>query len=231
MRNLTGPHPDRPAGAGDDYARIARWYDRAARPLRPFRRRIAALCAENGWRAILDYGCGAGEQIALLRQSGAAVTGLDLSPSMLAVARGRFPDKPGLVRGTFPAPFADGSFDAVLLSLVLHETAAGAGNMLRDALRLAPRALVLEWRMPERNLDYPGQIVAHCIERLAGREHYRRFRRFAAAGWLRGTARREGIGLRWETREAGGLLTLALAEKMSAGAGPPSPTTATIAIG
>jgi SAM-dependent methyltransferase len=223
----------------DEYSVIAGGYNAVSRaPLRALRWRIAAACAEQGWRSVLDYGCGTGEQLNILRTHGIKGIGFDISPAMLKVARANYPELTfvlgpsmqsfgqslGQMQRQSPkqypnslvaAPFEDGSFDAVLLSLVLHETTSGAGNILCDALRLAPRALVLEWRMPERNMDYPGLLLTYTIERLAGRGHYRRFRQFAESGWLRGLARREGCTIAWERRELYGLFSLALLEKYS----------------
>lgn len=215
MPSLRSPEPEAaPSRGRDDYARIAAWYDPVtARLLRPLRRRIRDICVEEGWERILDYGCGTGEQLAMLRDAGLNAHGLDNSPSMLGIAARRPGERLSLVRGSFPAPLEDDGFDAVILSLVLHESVSGPTALLRDALRLAPRALILEWRMPERNLDYPGQLITHAIERLAGKEHYRRFRKFAASGWLRGAAYECGARLVREEAAAGGVLVLALAEK------------------
>ncbi|MFI7135519.1 class I SAM-dependent methyltransferase [Nonomuraea sp. NPDC050153] len=59
---------------------------------------------------------------AALRDRGAVVTGVDASAGMLAVARRRLGDDADLhvVDLRDPLPFADGSFDDVVASLVLH---------------------------------------------------------------------------------------------------------------
>ncbi len=195
----------------DAYERTARWYDPAtARLLAATRRRIAGLCRENGWRRVLDIGCGTGMQALALHDAGLRVTGLDASAAMLAVARRRLPPELALVRADSLAAFAGRSFDAALLSLVLHETDSDPALLLRDALRVSPVCIVLEWRMPERNLDLPGQLLTHAIERLAGGRHYARFRDYAAAGWLRGLAARAGVLIRSEEPVAARTLTLAV---------------------
>lgn len=207
----------------DRYASLARWYDLAAsRALRSAHERITALCAERGFRRVLDCGCGTGRLCRMLHARGLDVTGLDSSPAMLARA-GRvncanrasrvgeaFPAAIPLVLGGMPLPFAALSFDAVIFSLVLHESEEEAEAMLAEALRVAPVCVVLEWRMPERNLDYGMQPLVHAIERLAGREHYARFRHFAAGGYLHGTAMRAGA--RVVTEEPLKCATLVLAE-------------------
>lgn len=204
---------------GDDYARAAPCYDfLTMRALASARRRVAALCSKKGFARVLDLGCGTGAQCVVLQQKGIRAVGLDASPAMLGVARhnllGNGPAfSPALVHGALPLPFADHSFDAVILSLVLHESAAGGAALLREALRVAPYAVILDWRMPERNLDLPGLAVMHMIERLAGREHYRHFRRYTAGGWMRGLLPDAGAEALYEKPCASRFLTLMLATR------------------
>lgn len=80
---------------------------------------LALAGAVDGLR-VLDAGCGPGMQAAELVARGAAVTGVDLSEDLLAIARTR-------AAGTFlrhdltePLPFPDDSFDLVVSSLVMH---------------------------------------------------------------------------------------------------------------
>jgi ubiquinone/menaquinone biosynthesis C-methylase UbiE len=195
----------------DPYKYIARWYDTlTARTLQDARSRMAALCRRHMWHKVLDIGCGTGIQAELLHRAGIGCCGLDASPAMLAVARKRRPPGFPLVLGALPLPFADASFDAGILSLVLHETDDAPEELLREALRTAPVCMVLEWRAPERIADLPGQIITHAIERLAGKRHYRRFRAYARQGWLRGLAARAEKTLAGEEPVCGGLLTLAV---------------------
>jgi len=198
----------------DPYRHIAPVYDPiTAWALQSARSRLAALCRKNRWPWVLDIGCGTGMQAARLYMAGVRCCGIDASPAMLAVARKRLPPKAHLIRGALPLPFADDSFAVTILSLILHETDDEPEELLREALRVAPACAVLEWRMPERNLDLPGQVIAHIIERLAGKRHYARFRAYAQHGWLRGVAARAGASLTGEEPACGGLLTLAVLAK------------------
>lgn len=83
---------------------------------------ILALVGDVAGRRILDAGCGSGPVSAALRDRGAVVTGIDASAGMLAVARRRLGDDADLhvVDVRDPLPFADGAFDDVVASLVLH---------------------------------------------------------------------------------------------------------------
>jgi SAM-dependent methyltransferase len=73
-------------------------------------------------RRILDIGCGTGRTAAALAERyGARVWGVDPSPEMLAVARGKVPPSVGL-KGA-PAetlPFTDGWFERAVMVLVVH---------------------------------------------------------------------------------------------------------------
>ena len=83
-------------------------------------------------------------------------------------------------------PFADNSFDAAILSLILHESETEPHKLLTEAMRVAPRLLVLEWKMPERNLDYLYWLPMYAIERMAGKRHFRHFRNYMRQGALEG---------------------------------------------
>lgn len=195
----------------DPYARIAPCYDAVtAAFLRGPRERMAEVCAALGARRVLDLGCGTGRFLDFLPRGGALLTvGLDISPAMLA--RRKRGTQTGFVAadGVSP-PFAAGSFDLVTCCLLLHESGDRAESLLAASFTLAPKVLVLEWRMPERNLDYARAFWVHGIERLAGREHYRSFRRFMRLGGLNGLAQRSGARLLAETALGGGSLVLAL---------------------
>ncbi|MFF3431357.1 class I SAM-dependent methyltransferase [Streptomyces sp. NPDC002602] len=83
---------------------------------------MLALAGDVAGRRILDAGCGSGSLSAALRERGAVVTGIDASAGMLALARRRLGDDVALhvVDLSDRLPFADGAFDDVVASLVLH---------------------------------------------------------------------------------------------------------------
>ena len=80
------------------------------------------LAGDVGGRRVLDAGCGHGPLAQALQERGAAVTGFDASPEMLRLARQRLGDDADLHLADLarPLPFADGEFDDVVVSLVLH---------------------------------------------------------------------------------------------------------------
>jgi len=81
-----------------------------------------ALAGDVRGLRVLDAGCGSGALAAALAGGGAAVTGIDLSASLLEIAARRLGPAVALRQADLgePLPFADGSFDLVVASLVLH---------------------------------------------------------------------------------------------------------------
>jgi ubiquinone/menaquinone biosynthesis C-methylase UbiE len=83
---------------------------------------MIALAGNVEGRRILDAGCGSGPLSAALRDGGAIVTGFDSSAAMVELARRRLGADAALSVGDLgqPLPYADGAFDDVVASLVLH---------------------------------------------------------------------------------------------------------------
>jgi ubiquinone/menaquinone biosynthesis C-methylase UbiE len=122
------------------YDESAAEYDRLpghrdpAPPFKRLRAEFAALVRPQG--AILDAGCGNGRDLPFFAEEGFAPTGLDLSPGMLALARGRFAGP--LVEGDLRAlPFAADTFAGVwACASVLHLLKADAPQALAEFTRV-----------------------------------------------------------------------------------------------
>jgi len=75
-------------------------------------------------KLVLDYGCGSGEEIVPLRQRGAQVVGIDISPDLIAVARERLrrhgTDADLRVGSAYDTQLADQSVDVVFCMSLLH---------------------------------------------------------------------------------------------------------------
>jgi SAM-dependent methyltransferase len=80
------------------------------------------LAGDVHGRRMLDAGCGSGPLFEALRARGAIMTGFDASPAMVELARKRLGEDADLQVADIglPLPFADGAFDDVVASLVLH---------------------------------------------------------------------------------------------------------------
>ncbi len=110
---------------GEFFETIARKYDRAyALDSAATKARMASVLSAlpPAPARVLDLGVGTGRELGALQDAGYAPTGLDASPTMLALCARRARPVP-LVQADLwaPLPLEDGSFDAVL---ALHGTLA-----------------------------------------------------------------------------------------------------------
>jgi SAM-dependent methyltransferase len=109
----------------------------------------------SGGRRLLDVACGTGWYLPLWRAAGFAAEGLDLSPDMLAVARGRVPDAP-LHRGDLAAFDLGRTFDAVVCvgsAIGYARTPDGLDRAVANLARhAAPGGVVVVhgWVTPDR---------------------------------------------------------------------------------
>lgn len=119
---------------------------------------MLALAGDVAGRSVLDAGCGSGALSAALRDCGAVITGIDASAGMLALAEDRLGDDVALHLADLnePLPFADGAFDDVVASLVLHylEDWTTVLAEIRRVLKPGGRLLA--------SVDHP--IVAYTIQ-------------------------------------------------------------------
>lgn len=106
----------------------------------------------------LDAACGTGRIAAYLVQQGHQVTGVDSSPDMLAVARGRVPAAEFLLGDLNHLPAADESVDIITCALALSHLAELGPAMVEFARVLRPGGhLVIS--DAHRELIFRGVIV------------------------------------------------------------------------
>lgn len=155
------PGNQRAAKVNALFARIACRYD-LINDLQSFglhrwwKRRLVRLAVDSTRKptVALDVCCGTGDIAFALAAKGAAVTGLDFSTEMLAVAKARNSTPPPvqfLHGDAMRLPFADGSFDTVTVGYGLRNLAdwrAGLAEMARVS-RPGGKVLVLEFGKPD----------------------------------------------------------------------------------
>jgi SAM-dependent methyltransferase len=139
QRELWGRHPQ-------DWSQLAEPQNTGL-----FRDALAAAGVGAGTE-LLDIGCGSGLALSMAAQRGARVSGIDIAPTLLAVARERVPDADLREGGLDSLPFADTSFDVVLSVNALQFAADPASALMEvhRVLRPGGRLAIGQFAAPER---------------------------------------------------------------------------------
>jgi SAM-dependent methyltransferase len=177
-----------------DFDRFARFYDvehddyRDDVPMYAGFAGAQASVGDSRAAGVLELACGTGRCLVPLATAGHEVTGVDISPAMLAVARQRAEragasDRVRLVKGDMRDCALGREFGLVFIALnsLMHlETREAQGQALTTAARHLARdgRLVLDLFNPEVGLPDPmqeGQLFLHCLKVLPGGEHLLHF--------------------------------------------------------
>jgi SAM-dependent methyltransferase len=150
--------------------------ERITQQIRPFGLHALARAAVAPGSRVLDVGCGSGETTrALARLAGptGAVTGLDISTPLLALARSHAA-REGLDNVRFEladaqlAPLPEGAFDLLFsrFGVMFFADPVAAFQNLHRALRPGGRACFVCWRGPEHNpwLSVPFMAAALHVQ-------------------------------------------------------------------
>ncbi len=137
--------------------------------------------------SVLDVGCGTGAELAIYQKAGSQITGVDLSPAMLAKARRRLGRSANLrLESATALSFPDGCFDLVTLILVLHEMAPHIrATVLKECTRVIKQdghLLVVDYHTGP--FPFPQgwiyRAFALVMEVIAGPEHLANYHDFMA---------------------------------------------------
>ena len=169
------------------------------------------------FRNIIDICCGTGRQCEILARPGVSVTGIDLSPAMLATAKAK---SSGTVRyceaDAANLPFDDHSFDAAIISLALHEKShALRGKIIREALRVLTddgKLLLVDYSSADTTRAKVGLVFMGLAEWLAGAEHYTHFRSYMDSGSIDTLLSENGLSIILNRKFHLGTISLVLSE-------------------
>jgi SAM-dependent methyltransferase len=102
---------------------------------------------------LLDVGCGSGYAAAMASRRGAAVTGLDITPELLAIARRRVPEGTFVPGAMDRLPFGDEHFDAVVgfNAFAFADDPVRAVGEARRVVRAGGLVAATTFAEPERN--------------------------------------------------------------------------------
>ena len=200
------------------YRNSARWYDTFVGPVTNDLRAIGLrMFPTKEGVLVLDVGCGTGTLLDLYQQTGCRVFGIDASPAMLEVARGKLGHNADLRLGAATRmPYANGRFDLVTIVLALHEMPASDRsavlNEVKRVMKNDGRILLIDYhpgpiRFPE---GWLAKTVITFFEVTAGGEHLRNYRDFLARDGLPALIARHQLVVEKKRIVGGGSLGLFL---------------------
>jgi ubiquinone/menaquinone biosynthesis C-methylase UbiE len=203
----------------DPYRNIARFYDAVVEPFNAtLRRYVVKVARPHQGMKVLEIGCGTGTNLELFADAGCEVAGVDLSPSMIDLAKKKLGHRADLRLGdASEMPFADDSFDLVLSFLTLHEMPTDVRSpVMNEMVRVAGtegRLLLIDYS-PGR-FEFPEgwfyRAVILAIEFGAGWEHFQNHRDFLARKGLPALLNDNGLSVTKERILAGGNIQVVLA--------------------
>lgn len=176
----------------DPYRRVAPIYDRIFGPLSQSLRRLGVrMFPPAPGIAILDIGCGTGIHLEMYQKYGCALHGIDLSPSMLRMARVRLGEEADLRLADATAiPHAAETFDLVLCMLALHEMDEDIRGLviaeIKRVLKGDGRILFIDFHagLPRPLKGWLTKLGILIVEAAAGGRHFRNYRDFMSIGGL-----------------------------------------------
>ena len=203
----------------DPYRRIARFYDATVEPFnKSLRGYVARVARPEAGMKVLEVGCGTGANLELFAEAGCEIAGLDLSPSMMDIARRKLGDRADLRLGdAADMPYSDNSFDLVLSFLTLHEMpSAVRAPVMDEIVRVAGadgKALFVDYH--QGPIVFPigwfYKTVIYTIELGAGWEHFQNHRDFLSRNGLATLIEDHGLSVTKEKILAGGNIQVVLA--------------------
>lgn len=149
-------------------------YEQIARGIRAVADHVVRCARIRADERVLDVACGTGNTAVMARARAAHVTGLDLTPELLAVAAQRETEE-GLAGITWKVgdaeamPFADGAFDVVVSScgLMFAPDQQRVADELARVTRRGGRIAIQAWKR-ESGLGRMFKITGKYVQPLPG---------------------------------------------------------------
>jgi SAM-dependent methyltransferase len=129
------------------------WAELAEAHNRPLFSAVLDAAGVGPGTSVLDVGCGSGLTLVLAAERGATVSGLDVSPGLLGVARARLPGADLRDGDMESLPFTDAAFDAAV-GVNAFQFAGDPRRALREAARVTRpggRVVASLFAAPERS--------------------------------------------------------------------------------
>jgi len=207
----------------DPYRRYAGMYDRLFDSMNKGLKLVGIrMFRPSKGMSILDIGCGTGSHLELYHRYNCDLYGIDLSPSMLGIARERVGDTAQLDLGdATDMPYEDDKFDLVISMLSLHEmspeTRSGVLNETKRVLKPDGRILLIDFHPgPYQPLQgWVSKTIILFSELAAGREHFKNYRQFMRTKGLSTLLAAHQMNAEKQSILAGGTFAVCLVSMLS----------------
>ena len=171
-----------------EYSFIAPVYDILLFPfLRNIRHQVLKIVAELKPERIIDVCCGTGSQLRLLKKYGFHGVGIDLSESMLKMAKRGMNAPDCFLRDATATDFESETFDLAMIIFSLHETgwknAHAILNEVQRILKPGGHVMIVDYALG-KGAPMMVNCVIGWIEFLAGKSHHQNFIRYKQSGGL-----------------------------------------------
>ncbi|BDQ38166.1 methyltransferase type 11 [Pseudodesulfovibrio nedwellii] len=182
----------------DEYGCTARLYDPIVGPaLRPIHTAIVDALLLAKVDCMVDLCCGTGMLAGIAASSGINTTGVDISRTMLDVARKKRPNATFIHGDATNLSFPDNTFNAATISFALHEKPQVLGVAIvteaRRVVRPGGCLIIADYLAPPADSAVWTGWIIRLVERIAGKEHHQLFHEYMAAGCMNEFFRHIGI--------------------------------------
>ncbi|MBM9519597.1 methyltransferase domain-containing protein [Desulforhopalus vacuolatus] len=196
----------------DQYKNVSKGYDRIIEPMvRNLKIMGLEMSPVSKNTSVLDIGCGTGSLLKIYQKYTENISGIDVSLSMIRVARKKLNEKANLIVGSATkTEFKPHSFDLITCSLILHEVSDVIRiEILKEATRILQnngRILLIDYHPgPIENFEgVYSKIVIRFFEFLAGGDHHKNYRHFIKNGGLPRVIEKAGLKIEKERITGGG---------------------------
>ena len=203
----------------NNYNFISKIYDPALYlALQPIRKAVMNELREHKNKSILDLCCGTGNQLKLLSKNGFKnLHCLDLSSSMLEIAKKTCHTIKIYNEDAVKTNFKDSSFDIVIISFAIHEKdRIIQKKLINEAFRLIKKdglLLIVDYVFDNKTIKI-GRIGINIIERMAGKEHYDNFKNYIQNNGLLGLIKEDRFELIKSNKKLFNGVTISIYQKI-----------------
>jgi ubiquinone/menaquinone biosynthesis C-methylase UbiE len=179
------------------WQRLASIYDISAPPLSRIRKLVVKNIDIPTGSKVLDVATGTGQQAFAFARHGYDVTGIDLSESMLKVARRKnsYSNLKLKSADATALPFEDKTFDASTISLAMHDMPLSVREKaLKEMVRVTKSKIaIVEFDLPKNKV---GRFLIYNFVKFFEGDHYVKFMKTD----FRTTIKQAGIAIDGEIR-------------------------------